>query len=459
MSLDSGRRQYGNLNTRLAFGSVYSRLDLVGDSEGGWGGNAALQTRLSGGINLSAEHGEFRGFVSEQIENRLKSRSKLRLDGVFSRGDAIRVPATLEALLERSKSGQKDVEIGSRLSTSLAGVSLSHDIRAKLLRGSDDNLTTLRGDLLVGGWFADVSLRGDLDYRMTPDAALTDISLTADWFIEKDFIARFGIAHQIVDPAETTYTVGLSRLFDFVSLGANLDYEDDGRIAARLSVSFALGREPRNGTWKIGARPIADAGAVSARVFLDNNVNGRFDAEEDTLLEGVKIDASQSRYERTATNAEGIAFLTSITPNRHSSVAVSERTLEDPYWLSQVEGVTIVPRPGVVTKIDFPIISTGEIDGTVYQAIASSNHEASDVSLQLLNRKGEVVKTVRSAFDGFYLFDFVPPGRYRVRVDPEQMTRLNLVPSPPIDIVIGGKQEILSGHDFILMPAPPPRRM
>ncbi len=64
LPLDSGRRHYGTLNTRFVLGSVYSRLDLVADSEGGWGANAALQTLLPWGVNLSAENGEFRDLIS-----------------------------------------------------------------------------------------------------------------------------------------------------------------------------------------------------------------------------------------------------------------------------------------------------------------------------------------------------------------------------------------------------------
>ncbi len=454
LPLDSGRRNYANLNTRFVLDSVYSRLDLVGDSEGGWGVNAAVQTRLPGGINLSVEHGEFRDFISEQIDDitdTLKSRSKMRLDGVFSLGDILRVPATLAAKLDRSESGLNQAEINNRLSTSLAGVSLSNDLNTSLVWGSDDSMSTLSGNFLIGGWLGDVSLRGELGYNLVPDAELARGSLTGVWFIENDFTAHLGVNSQITDPSATTYTFGLSRLFESVSLGANLDYEDDGSLAARLTMSFAIGREPRKGTWQIGSRPIANSGAVSARVFLDNNASGKFEAEEDTPLEGVRFDANRGRIGRTATNAEGIAFLTGITPNRRSGVAVSERTLEDPYWVSQTEGVTIVPRPGIVTEIDFPIVSTGEIDGTVYQLIGSSTPEVSDVAVQLLDQEGNVVKTVRSAYDGFYLFDFVPPGHYSVRIDPDQMARLNLAPPSPTDIVIGGNQEIISGLDLVVM--------
>lgn len=62
--------------------------------------------------------------------------------------------------------------------------------------------------------------------------------------------------------------------------------------------------------------------------------------------------------------------------------------------------------------------------------------------------QGEVVQEVRSAFDGFYLFELVPPGRHLVRVSPEQVKRLNLAPPPEQEVVIEGSGTIVSGVDI-----------
>jgi hypothetical protein len=39
---------------------------------------------------------------------------------------------------------------------------------------------------------------------------------------------------------------------------------------------------------------------------------------------------------------------------------------EDPQWSAQTTGVRLVPRPGKINAVDFAVIMTAEIDGTVY---------------------------------------------------------------------------------------------
>ena len=67
--------------------------------------------------------------------------------------------------------------------------------------------------------------------------------------------------------------------------------------------------------------------------------------------------------------------------------------------------------------------------------------------MQLLDTNGELVKEVETAYDGFFLFDFVTPGRYTLRVDPDQMARLQLEVPPVRDVVVADG-EILNGMDF-----------
>jgi hypothetical protein len=62
----------------------------------------------------------------------------------------------------------------------------------------------------------------------------------------------------------------------------------------------------------------------------------------------------------------------------------------------------------------------------------------------------EVVQEVKSEFDGCYLFQFVPPGRYWVRIAPKQVERLNLKTPAPQKIVIEGSEAVISGVDFLL---------
>jgi hypothetical protein len=63
--------------------------------------------------------------------------------------------------------------------------------------------------------------------------------------------------------------------------------------------------------------------------------------------------------------------------------------------------------------VDFPVIVTGEITGTVTR----NERPAPSVCLELVAANGTVIKTATAAYDGFYNFAGIRPGTYSVRVN------------------------------------------
>lgn len=458
LPFEDQRRHYGNLSLRAVLGSVYSRFDVVPDSTGGWAATAALQTRLATNLSVSVEHGVYNKFVSEQVQDGsdfLKTRSKVRLDGVLAPPVLPRIPVSITGDLDRMESGRMEAQISNRISVPIRRVSLSNNFAARINRGGGNNTTTLSGDFLIGGRFNRLNIRGQVGYDLVPLKQVATTSVTGEWYVDTDFTARLGVVRRLSPTRQTTFSAGLSRRFRYLSVGLNGDYVKDGSFGVRLTTSFGLGREPRKGRLRLGARAVADKGAVSARVFLDRNTNGRFDAEDEPL-EGVRFKANQGPTSEP-TNQEGIAILSGLPPHQTTDLELDKASLEDPYWVPSPEGVTLVPRPGVVALAEFPVIATAEIDGTVFQRVGDANREVSNVVVQLLNPDGDAVKEVKSAFDGFYLFDFVSPGRYLLRIDPEQMSRLKMSAPEGREIELTG-EDVLNGEDFVitrLSEAPP----
>ncbi len=98
----------------------------------------------------------------------------------------------------------------------------------------------------------------------------------------------------------------------------------------------------------------------------------------------------------------------------------------------------------------FPVTATGEVGGTAFLRRGDELREVANVQLQLVDAGGNVAKTVKSEFDGFYLFDLVPPGTYLLGVAPEQVERLKLRAPPAREIAIEADGNIVSGIDFVL---------
>jgi hypothetical protein len=73
-----------------------------------------------------------------------------------------------------------------------------------------------------------------------------------------------------------------------------------------------------------------------------------------------------------------------------------------------------------------------------------------------------MVREERSSFDGYYVFEKVPVGEYRLRVSLNQLQRKGLTSSVPVKISIKNEESMISNVDFDLreVAAPPqPEKM
>jgi hypothetical protein len=191
----------------------------------------------------------------------------------------------------------------------------------------------------------------------------------------------------------------------------------------------------------------ASQGAVSARVFLDQDGDGRC-GPGDSPLPGARFELD-GRPLAAATGEDGTAWLRLPAYGR-ADLSIAEASLADPSWVSVRQGIGLVPRPGAAWTADFPIVATGEIDGAVFLAQPGGRREASNVRLQLLDAGGAVAQEVKSQYDGFYLFEKVRPGRYTLRVAPDQLDRLRLAAAPETVAIELKNGEVRGGIEIIL---------
>lgn len=67
--------------------------------------------------------------------------------------------------------------------------------------------------------------------------------------------------------------------------------------------------------------------------------------------------------------------------------------------LSKLTFALSVPgRPLRSAHLDFPVVPTGKVDGTVFVLKGDSEQAASNAQLQLVDASGEVVQEVKSSF-------------------------------------------------------------
>jgi hypothetical protein len=449
-SIHGGHDNYLGVSLRGFYNSIAGRFDTVRDLSKGWAHKLSLQTNISD-ISFLANHARYYDFYSEQISNTsdpLLHQTNLRMDGIARVPLIPHVPYSFNLSRDYHRSKDALLTLDNRLSMAIGAAALTNNLSWILNSTETTSDSNVSGSTALGGSLFDIRLRGQVAYDVRPEAGVSSGTLSGDWQITPDYRAKLSVDKSFETTRLTTIAAGLTTNFKHVAMGGNLEYTDDGDVTARMTMGFSFGQNPNDNSPYMRGRHSASKGGIASRVFLDNNSNGVYD-EGDEPLENVALKLDNSRTVETS-DEKGLVTSLGISTYRTVNVSVAKKSLEDPFWTPATEGISFVPRPGVVAVVDFPILTSGEIDGTVYRKKGKWASEVSDVILQLLDPKGKVVRETKSSFDGFYLFDFVRPGKYTVRVDPDQLKRLAIpeLPGRPVEIKVKGS--VTSDLDFIL---------
>jgi hypothetical protein len=114
-------------------------------------------------------------------------------------------------------------------------------------------------------------------------------------------------------------------------------------------------------------------------------------------------------------------------------IGIDKGSLPDPLLQPKGVGMVVVPRPGVNAEVVLPLAPTGEIEGSLVNPDGSPRPGA---TIELVDTTGAVVARTLSEFDGYFLFDLVPYGRYRLRVAEAVASALGVRPALNLSVTI-----------------------
>lgn len=196
-------------------------------------------------------------------------------------------------------------------------------------------------------------------------------------------------------------------------------------------------------------------GAVSADVFMDENLNGVRDPGEQGLENAaLHFTPAAEEPEQTLTDESGRAFITKMRPHREYTALLDVNKLDGVFSALNGAEQTFEVRPGQIVKLSYPLSGAGDIEGTVFLNRGGMTEPARGVILRLTDEKtGKEVSSKISEFDGYYLFEGLPFGRYRLEADPAQMRELGLSAPPAKEVRVERHEQItvydltVSGQD------------
>lgn len=252
---------------------------------------------------------------------------------------------------------------------------------------------------------------------------------------------------------ESLYSGNLSWLtkYGYISLEVGTSNWHNSYAFVGYNMSFLP--DMRNGRVYASGSKLQGTGALSAFAFMDENGDGTYEKGEEILKEAqFALRPKLNVYDSEKKTSKGSTVLTHLTAYRDFEVDTDISQVEDTLSLLNASGTrTVKLRPAQVAYLAFPIVVTGDIEGTVYMENEDGEQEPKKGIIVNLYKGEELVGNKISEYDGYYSFPQTPLGNYTVRLDRDQAEDLELHQTQKIEINLT-EPEQLEVRDIVLAP-------
>jgi hypothetical protein len=410
------RRSYLETALRRAIGPALVEFSGAQDLSGSTAVRAQMLAEF-GKTHVQAETIWANGsFTSDRILTGVSGLHEIGLDRSFGTGKTS-IPVHIDARYTTRRTGSDSLDFTARTSAGFGRVSMTGELawRQSYSHYGPDPPSDVQAALLSNARVGRVRLRGEAQFRLSPETRFQSATIVGEWSAggellrPNDWRAEVGYDR---DLKRARIGIGYVRRFDRVAVTATGEAASDGSLAAGLNLAFSLGSDPRvHGGMRLSSDKLASQGSTLVRVYRDTNGNGRRDSTE-PLEKNVQVSAGRIPVENV-TDINGEVIVDGLEPFQPVLIGVDGSSLPDPLVQPSTSGVVVTPRRGMAQTVELPLVSAGDIDGTLMRA-GGGTLEGMD--LELLTIEGRVAAATRSDFDGFFLFEGVPYARYTVRI-------------------------------------------
>ncbi|HEY0163781.1 MAG TPA: carboxypeptidase-like regulatory domain-containing protein, partial [Sphingomicrobium sp.] len=406
---------------RRSIGPAMVEVAIAGESSGGKAARAQFLAKF-GKINVNAE-----ALIANDFHLRGARESSIRdfrlaIDAPVRIGRTS-VPAHADIRLIDRRDGGRELEAATRLSASVSRFNLAAGLRYRkhYLRTGPAPPGEFNLAFIGSGRVGAVRLRGATSFDISPEARFRSAELSAYWSAS-DKVDWEGAAFYDAASKRGHARVSHVRRLNSMAVAVTGEAATDGSLALGFNLNFSL--NPMGG-FKLSRQPLAQAGAVQARVYRDLNDNGRRDAAE-PLEKGALITTGR-RLSEVATDARGTVLVGGLATYEPITVGIDETSLTDPMLVPRQALQVVIPRPGVPAQVDIALVGGGDVEGAI---VKSGGMGFEGLDLELVDASGKTVATARTDYDGFFLFERVPYGEYRVRLSKATAAKTGI----PVDL-------------------------
>jgi len=396
-------------SVRRSIGPALLEAAVARDGNGGMAARAQAVGHI-GAVNVSADTLWASNFViNGRLEDRYRD-ARLSVDAPLKLG---RQPFSAHGDVRLVDRGEANRTLGAtgRLSTNFNGFNLTSLVNWEKRLGQDSPSNRLEAGLMGTGRVGDVRLRGEATWAFSPRSRFRSAELSAYWSASDRADWEGAIGYD-AEAGRGRARISHIRRFSSVAAAASLEAGTDGSFAAGINLNFSL--DSSAGGFKLTSQRLASTGSVEARVYRDLNENGVRDSSE-PWEQGATITTGQ-RVSEEATNKQGVVRVGGLQPYQPIAIGIDTSSLADPSLAPKKAVQVIVPRPGVAAKLEIGLVGSGDIEGVLVQ---SDGRGIEGLDVELIDVAGKVVTTAQSDYDGFFLLERVPYGRYTLRLSAE----------------------------------------
>ncbi len=418
--LDDDRYTMVEGAVRHAFGPTIA--EITGSLQSGGGRAARLLWAGQFGDNYFTLDSTVarRGYRSDRLTRGVTGLHALSVD-LSPRLAGSVLPLHIEARYRTRDDGEDRMEVGARASANWRNIAVTGQVDWLRSRGraTDDDLVA---SLLANARFGRLRVRTEARVGLRGRGAEDRVAVVAEWARSERSDLRLELGYD-ASASRARAGLGYTRRFDRYALTGLAEAATDGSLALGLSLSFGFGPDPQNGGVRFSRERLATQGQALATVFYDENGDGQRQGSE-AVAQGVILTAGNA-LSGAPTAEDGSAIVDSLAPFRPVLIGIDESSLPSPLVRPALPGVVVTPRPGVVTHLLLPLSAAGEVEGVMARR---GGNGIEGIDLELVDMRGIVRATVRTDFDGFFLFEAVPYGQYRLRVAALSAAAANLSP-------------------------------
>lgn len=408
---DGARQSHAEAMIRRAMGPTLVEVAGAADIDGGYAVRGQMLGQFGDAMVGAQTLWLFGGFRSEQYVPGLRAEHAISIDHSLKIGTKS-VPYGVSATYRKWLNGNSSVEAKARLSFNINSITASTDLiweQMKFAFGSDPP-TKLDPQLRLSGRVGGLRLRGEARFGIMGDTGFKESRITGEWRADEKANWRAELGYDALNKRGRA-TFGYTRHFEKFALSGQVMGATDGAVAAQLSIAFSMGPNPHGKGFHMSSQKLASSGQAAVLVYQDLNADGIRQPSE-PVEKSVEITAGLNGRGK-ATDERGQTVIGGLEPYVPILIGIDAGSLPDPFVQPATSGVVVTPRPGIPMIVELPLVSAGEISGYL---IKEGGKALTGVDIELLDKAGRVVKTTRAEYDGFFLFESVPYGQYRMRV-------------------------------------------